>query len=222
MGEFDQLKSLEDDFISFLVNKASYPQDSLVRECPLTFSKGSAYYLDLVVIDPQDSKVLSLFEFKSKIDESTKQILAATYRELITNLDASVPAFIVVPSSSDPKSFDVFHLIGDKRWQKIPPDTIPTFKALKSAEKAKARLRSEKKTKATLDRFRLICYLLVAILIIIIVLSFLGKVKVNGEQLVLIGIACALAVVPHAAKLKFLGIEFERMRPENKEKDIEK
>lgn len=222
MGEFDQLKSLEEAFISFLINEANYPQDSLVRECPLTFSKATSYYLDLVVIDQQDSRVLSLFEFKSKIDESTKKILAATYRELIAKLDTAVPAFIVTPSSSDSEQFNVFHLTGDNSWQKISPDTIPTFKALKSAEKAKAKLRSEKRTKASLDRFHLVCYLLVTVLSIVIVLSFLGKVKVNGEQLVLIGIACALVVVPHAAKLKFLGVEFERMHPEKKEKEIEK
>ena len=42
---------------------------------------------------------------------------------------------------------------------------------------------------------------------------------ISAEQLVLIGVMCAFVVVPHAAKLKFLGIEFDRVQSLNEDSE---
>jgi hypothetical protein len=54
--------------------------------------------------------------------------------------------------------------------------------------------------------------------------SFFARegMKITAEQLILIGIVCALAVVPHTAKLKFLGIEFERIVSDEPSKAVDK
>jgi hypothetical protein len=108
MSEQEQLKSLEDAFMSYLVNEAHYPKDSLVRECPMSFSKATTYYLDLAVINPKTSRILCIFEFKSRIEGNTKQITAATFRQLIENFDTAIPAFLVTPSQS--QQFEIYSL----------------------------------------------------------------------------------------------------------------
>jgi hypothetical protein len=71
-----------------------------------------------------------------------------------------------------------------------------------------------------IDTFQLTCILLSLTVIVIFGLDVAGVVQLTVKQFALAGVAGALLVLPFAAKLKMLGVEFERHVPKEPPSDL--
>jgi len=58
----------------------------------------------------------------------------------------------------------------------------------------------------------IICISLSVILTSVLIIDFIGLLEITINRLIIIGIITALLVIPYANKIKFLGIEWERLR----------
>jgi len=72
--------------------------------------------------------------------------------------------------------------------------------------------RIEKESKEKVDEVRLVCFLSAIVLLVLLVLSVSGIFTPSPTQLGLIGAIVGLLLLPNTAKLKGLGIEFERLK----------
>lgn len=70
--------------------------------------------------------------------------------------------------------------------------------------------KKEEKIKA-FDSFKLVCWILAALILVLFSLDLLFDFELNERQLFLLGIVVCLVLVPFASKLKVAGIEFERV-----------
>ncbi len=81
---------------------------------------------------------------------------------------------------------------------------------LASGDRAVAIEETKEVRRGSIDAFQCLCYLLAVALSVALVLDFLEVIDWTQPRILLLGAAAALIIIPHAAKLKILGVEFER------------
>jgi predicted nucleic acid-binding Zn ribbon protein len=193
-----------------------YPEEALVFEWKID----ARHMVDLAVIDPTTNRPIALFELKRRknpqnLSMATRQL--AAYKKALG--DDQVPTYIVFPAEGIPP-FEMYHLKKDASESNELFDTqierVPDYSVMKNSAISKEILKTERQRRSTLDWFQVMCYLLAGAVVLLVVLDFLGIVRITPERLTLIGIIIALIIVPVASKLKILGMEFERRKKEEK------
>lgn len=96
------------------------------------------------------------------------------------------------------------------------PDYLPNFDSLRNRSAANKKTKVKSETKETIDHFKLSCYASAAAVGSILLIDIFDVFKFSSQQLSLLGVTVALVLIPYAAKLKVLGVEFER--PKSNEK----
>lgn len=195
-----------------------YPEETLVFD----WKVDATHKVDLAVIEPTSNKPIALFELKRQNNPQTLNMAIRQLQAYAKALgDDQIPTYIVFPAEGTPP-FEIFFLrrsiSEDNHELTAQIERIPDYSVMKSSKIRKEILEAEKKRKSTLDWFQVICFLLSIALVVLLVLEFLGKVKLTPERLVLIGAIIGLIVVPVASKLKILGVEFERYKKEDRPK----
>ena len=73
----------------------------------------------------------------------------------------------------------------------------------------------KRKKEKTIDFFKIACWFLALILIVLFFLKQLNCIHLDKEDIALIGAAVMLLLAPSAQKLKVLGVEYERAMKKN-------
>ena len=205
-----QLRSM---FVKNLANEKGYADSSLRAE--LLLPKNAR--VDLVSLNTDDDTITSIFEFKSTTSNRTLKDAASqllNYKKLLGG--TNVPAYIVTPSDGDEALFNIYAVTDSGELEFIKFSDFPSYITLISSEKALNKSKNKAETKDTIDKFKMLCFSISIITLILLVLDIADTLKLTSGQLSLLAISIALALIPFAAKLKILGIEFERNEPKKK------
>jgi len=204
---------LRSSFVQSLANEKGYTDSSLRAD--LLLPKNSR--VDLVSLNTDDNTITSLFEFELTASNKTLKDAAArllNYKKLLGG--TNVPAYIVTPSDGDEALFNIYAVTDSGETDFIKFNDFPSYISLISSEKALNKSKNKAETKETIDKFKVLCFSMSAIALVLLVLDITDILKLTSGQLSLLAISIALALIPYAAKLKILGIEFERNEPTNK------
>lgn len=197
--------------INFLLQHG-YPKDSLVMEWPI----GQRYRADLAVVDPDTNKAIALFEFKRvKNPDSIKMALRQLEAYTTAMGDDQVPTYVVFGKEGD-EPFEIYHIekgVDDKETlSSVALKKIPDFSIFKNSKIRKSIEQAEKERERAIDYFLIICWILAIGGIVLLVVDFMGLIKITAERLSLIFLIMILFVIPFASKLKILGVEYERLK----------
>lgn len=213
---------LQNRFYNWLVSEKGYPQDSLRIEFMVTAIVGKRkLYIDLAIFDPKTNDIICIVEFKAlefkKLSKESVRRQVNSYKAGAGKLN--LPTFVVTPSqeATTNEEFEIFDLTNDE-WNKITAQEFPTYGSLTLSEKVTSSIELKQKSKSTIDRFKYICYSLAFLVAFLLILDSLKIFILSAQQLTLAGVFIALIIMPSAAKLKILGIEFERLKTSDKEK----
>lgn len=206
----------------YLVLEKAYPKSEILLEAAIgSGADGRAYRADLAIIDSHRSEVIALIEVKGSrehkaLRSAVSQLLQ--YRRILGK--PHVPLYLFFPPlSGTARRFDISQVLPDGDTKEVFPDEFPTYDALIGGDKSGQKAARTVRVRAAIDTFQLTCILLSLLVAIIFGLDVSGVVQLTTKQLALAGVAGALLVLPFAAKLKMLGVEFERHVP--KEPPIE-
>lgn len=202
-------------FIEYL-KEHGYPQNSLATE----YRIGEKYRADLVVIDPITSIPIMIFELKSRksqqLIERGKEQLRMYLKELP---DSTIPAYLVFPKENPPY-FEVLRINSNE----YNNDELETIESIDYGSQRIARLSEkakdvEMKKKDVMDKFQWIAWVLAFLIAVLLIFKKVFAFSLDTVDLTLIGGVVGLVMIPFASKIKFIGIEFERL---NKAKNEEK
>ena len=206
---------LHDRFSNFLIQQLGYPQSALLREYPLRQSgKVSRYNADLLIQDFDRSRLIAIVEMKRS---HSSDIVLRGFEQLaryVEILGRRLPAYLVTGDESAPLGFRIFSQNSERQPIEIHPLNFPSYSALVSGEVTVESERIEKESKEKIDEVKLVCFLAAFVLLALLLLSTSGVFTPSPTHLGLIGAIIALLLLPNTAKLKGLGIEFERLKKE--------
>ena len=211
---------LKTRFLDYLIKQKAYPPNSFLKEYVLgSINKRLVYRPDLVIVELENSIPLAIIEFRfGEIDRKKEMELLRIARGT-EDINGSLPAYLVTDISKEP-GFNLALITTSKTIpgkeptiKPIEPSDFPTYEQLKMARKVRDEDERRDFRKKTIDSFQWICYSLALIVAGAFVWSFYREPPISIVQLWLLVAALAMFVLPHAAKLRMLGIEFERRKP---------
>jgi len=205
--EHDLLKAL----IDYLI-KHGYPKDSFVLEW-----KVGNRIIDLAVIERITNKPVALFELKRRKNQETINIAINQLRAFTMELgNEQIPIYVVFPSIGK-LPFEIYNIKDLQENQIEEIERVPDFDFLENTFKKKEIIKVKKKEKDTIDIFATICWMASVLVAVLFVLNLLNeRIQITYIDLSLIGVVIALAILPFSSKLKFLGIEFNRLKDKKK------
>lgn len=195
------------NFIEYLKSHG-YPDNSLIFE----YTIANRYQVDLAVIEPKTKEIIALFEFKKIKDERTEAIALEQLSRIYKDIDdKSIQLYLVYGKDGIPP-FEIYNLKQEDKTLNLVPVRISDYLISKNTKYSKI-LTNNKKNRVKFNNILLfICIVLSAILITLLVLDFIGFIEITINRLIIIGITVALIIIPFANKIRFLGIEWERLQ----------
>lgn len=187
--------------------EANVPAHAILRDLAV----GGRYKADVAVVDPRTQKPLAFFEIRQNLDARAAE---SARRQLVTFAQAlgnpSIPLYL---ASDDDGVMKVVRLTPEPtevNFARDARDRFPPFRQLVTSSLAAEKVDGRAERRRTVDRFKLLCWLMALLVVAVLVMDFFGWYTLNGDRLALMGAAAALVVIPYASKLKMLGVEFER------------
>jgi len=208
-NEFSE-KDIVDNFIKFLKEEKKYPDESIIQEFSLSeFENNSRNRADLVLFDAKNKQYIGLVEFKRKIDQKTKsnavrQVLS--YLKLMGNPD--LHTYLVGFESNN--RLAIYVLNSENEWTEIKKENFANYESVTASVITNTKERIKQTKEKNVDRFKVICLILAFITFVLLVLSICNVFELSANEMALLGATVALIIIPYAAKLKILGVEFER------------
>ena len=209
-------RNTEASVYDYLVLEKAYPKSEILLEAVIgSGSEGGACRADLAIIDSRRSEIIALIEVKGSRDHKAlrsaiSQLLQ--YRRILGK--PHIPLYLFFPPlSGSGHRFDISQILPDGDTKEVFPDEFPTYDALIGGDKSGQKAARTANVRDAVDTFQLTCVLLSSVVAIMFGLDVSGVVQLTIKQLALAGVAGALLVLPFAAKLKMLGVEFERYVP---------
>lgn len=193
---------------SFLRKERGYPDNSIVHESRI--DDDGILIPDVTIINPDTQEQLALIDVqrgKSQIDTAISMSFLQTYRQVIAE---PVQFFFVEPDDRAPSKVRFYRLTNQDSLEPLSEDEFPTFEALVGNRVASSRREVSSKRKQATDQFMLICTVLAIGALVLAIVDVFWRV-LTPERLILLGVAVGLVILPHSAKLKALGIEWERL-----------
>ena len=195
-----------------------YPEESIIYEPALHTVDGKIKYRpDFAIIDPQKKEYLAIIDIKNEKFFSTDKAKEQFnyYKNLLKK--EKILFFFVSPNEI-PNAINPYYLyFFDESGRLVKSDFsfFPTFKTL-IVEDAAVRKNEVRKNKSdALERFQMLCWLLSAILLIIVAsdvaCAYFGFTLLNTERMALLGAGAAFIILPYSQKFKALGIEWEML-----------
>ena len=190
--------------------EAGYPEEAIRVEYANTYLSTGGNCIDLAVIDPQNGEVLAIFEVKSSrqksglLSKASKQILSyAKY------YPGSPQCFVYVEEGKK-KTLSVVNLnSGTLTSLKV----VPSLESLRSSRVAQEKTAKKQESKKAFDSFVVTCYVLAFGAVCILCFDIFKVYAFSSQQLSLFAVIGVLVIIPHAARIKVAGLEFERHRP---------
>ncbi|MGF1679678.1 hypothetical protein [Photobacterium minamisatsumaniensis] len=188
--------------------KAGYPEEAIRVEYATPYNNHEYSFVDLAVIDPSNGEVLAFFDVK-KSKQKSSSLLNMASQQIITysKYFQSNPQCFVYADEAGKRTLAVVNL---KSKTLTALKEIPSFDSLRNTNIAQERTAKKRESKKVVDSFVITCYLMAICVGIILVLDVFGVYSFSSQQLTLLSVVGALFIIPHAAKIKILGLEFER------------
>jgi hypothetical protein len=209
-------REFEASVYDYLVLEKAYPKSELQVEAAVgQGADGARYRADLAVLDSTRSEIICLIEVKrSREHRALRSAIAQLlqYRRVLGK--PHIPLYLFFPPvEGSAARFAIAQVLPDGDTKEIFPVEFPDYDALVAADKSGKKASRTVNFRAAVDTFQLTCILLSLAVAIVFALDVSGIVQLTIKQLALAGVAGALLILPFAAKLKMLGVEFERHVP---------
>ena len=201
--------------VAAFLRERGYPEDSIVPEARVESKSGKRVFRpDFLIVDPQREERLAIIEAKA-IDLGKSRCSVQDQLLGYSNAlaEPATETFLVTPGVNGTDL--AFHRLSeDGELEEFPASDFPRFPALIANKLAAGKKSVEQKQKEAADDFKQRCSWIAAIAFLLVVLDFFLDMKkmevLNPERLTVLGAISLLLVVPYAAKLKVLGLEWER------------
>lgn len=214
-------QELQSSVVKYLVEELAYPRDALQRELPIL---RSGMRLDLAVVDLDKRELCAIFEFKNTRDHSgLRQSVSQVLNYWRQMGKPEIPLYLVFPASSEGKgaAYQLARILEDGSTEDICVSELPTYDALVSGHSAATKIDSKRSVKAAVDSFTVTCFALSGIALIVLWLDVSSMLVLTPKQLLIALGSIALVLLPYAARLRVLGVEFERRTSnEKQEQDL--
>ncbi|MCR9666539.1 hypothetical protein P3631_23915 [Vibrio parahaemolyticus] len=187
---------------------AGYPKDSIKLEYAVPNANGKYVYIDVAIVDPRSGGVLAIYEVKSS---KAGKIFRAQVEQLssLAKLFPNVPqCFVYAKEGSE----ETLGIVNPNQLRVLFLDEPPSYDSLKLNNTTRTQLIKRQESRKALDTFVVTCYVLAVLVAIILVLDILGIYSFSTQQFTLLSVIGVLVITPHAAKIKILGLEFERLQ----------
>jgi hypothetical protein len=209
---------LEKDTLNALISylkEHGYPPESFAIEFPI--GRKGRYRVDLAILDPDTQEPIALFEVKQQRTTSTEDMGRRQLKSYLSALEVkSIPTYLVFLRVGTPP-FEIIRVyITEDEITKSQEETksaeIPTYETLTKSERNLSALVKKKAHKRQVDQFTAVSLILAAFVIGLLISDLTGKLTISATELTLLVIFIGLVLVPWASKIRFAGIEFERLR----------
>ena len=199
-------KDTTKNFIDYL-KEHGYPENSLATE----YKIGVKYRADIVVIDPVTNSPIMIFELKSK---KTNQLVEAGKKQIRNYLDSlpdnSIPAYLVFPKIEYPY-FEVIRVNPEENLGTVRDIDNISYSSQRIARLSEKVKQTENEKKDTIDKFSYIAWILAFLIAVLFIVRKVWGFDLNAVDLSLLAGIIGLVLIPFANKIKFLGVEFERL-----------
>ena len=205
------------EFIQFLIDEG-YPKESIAVE----YAADSRHRIDVAVLDLDYGTPIQIFELKSVKNPRTIKSGKEQLKEYLKLLgNENIPAYLVFPGE---KGFDVIRvnecsLKVDSNKENVDCENdnlgVLNYNGQRLARRVESINGIKRKKEKTIDFFKIACWILAAVLIVLFFLKQLNYIHLDKEDIALIGVAVMLFLAPSAQKLKVLGVEYERAMKKN-------
>ncbi len=175
------------------------------------WSVGGRFKADIAFLDPKTDRPLALFEVRTKRDPKAVQGAVEQLRSFRTALgNVDIPLYVVV--GAIPPEFYRVPAEGAVRGleELVQEKGLPDPGRLLTRGRASTQATQRVERRSTVKLFMAVCWILAAILVVVLVLDLVGTIELTPARLSLIGAIAGLVIIPFAGKLKVLGLEFER------------
>jgi hypothetical protein len=193
-----------------------YPENSIAVE----YQIGDRYRVDVAILDLKKNIPIQLFEIKSMKTPEMIRMGTEQVQKYVSYLkNKNIPVYLVFPKDEAPFleiiKIDPQNL---KSLREVSEETsfIPNYIAQRNSRIAEEADIVSKKKEKVIDTFKIICWIVAGITLVIGVLSKLKVIDLDATDLTIIGAVIALILIPFASKLKILGVEFERLTDRDK------
>lgn len=216
-------------FLDKLSDELGYPKNSLSRQFSVKTRRGQYFEPDLVIVNPENGEPLAVVEFKLSEAEKNftrsraNKVLDAVYALQEAFGKTGIPGYMVARSGDGIKIFSLSRSEGNQLGE-IPE--FPRYESLLTRAKSDDLLvksseinQVKEVRRRTVDRFRVACWSLAALVMFLFFSDVFKWFSLNSQQISLLGAFVALIVIPDVAKLKLLGVEFERHKEEKSKSD---
>ena len=209
-------RDLEAQVLTWLLHEKQYPRAAVQSEAVLgSRQESTSYRADFGVVDLQRSEFVALIEVKATRDHKALRAAMAQllhYQKILRKPFLPVYLFFhSLPGSG--RKFEISQILADGSTKEVYPDEFPTYQALVTGDKSGTKATQRVAAREAVDSFQIVCIGLSIVVAMVLGLDASGTMELSPKQLILAAIAGGLLMLPYAAKLKLLGVEFERHTP---------
>ena len=206
-------RDFEAEVYHWLVHEKGYPRPSVQPEAIVATRRGSTpVRADFAVLDIQRSEFVAIIEVKASRDPTALRSAIsqlASFRELLGK--PFIPVYLFFkPNPASGMSFEISQVLPDGTQKQVALEDFPLYPALVSGDRSGTKATRRVAARAAVDSFFLVCVGLSIVASAALWLDVSGALELSPKQLILATAAAGVLVLPFAAKLNLLGVEFER------------
>lgn len=213
---------LEKDTLNALIaylESHGYPPDSFAIEYSL--GKTNRYRVDLAILDLELKQPIALFEIKGHRSDENEARGRQQLQTYISTLEVkNIPTYLVFLKEGTPP-FEIVRVSTDqdhdiKLEREGLTNELLNFNILEKSGLNQTIEVKKKEQKKQVDSFNAISLILAAFVLALLIADLTGAVIITATRLILLAIIIGLILIPWASKIKFAGIEFERLIKEKR------
>ena len=209
---------LEKDLLNALISylrERGYPTESFAIEFPV--DKKGRRRVDLAVLNPDTQQPIALFELKERRTPSAETTGRRQLEIYLSALEVkSIPTYLVFSRIGTPPFEIVQVSIPEEKITEAKEEVkfagIPSYEILVNSERNASLPLKKNAYKRQVDGFTAVSLILASFVFGLLVAVLRRQLSISATELTLLVIFVGLVLLPWASRIKFAGIEFERMK----------
>ncbi|AHB13466.1 hypothetical protein [Dehalococcoides mccartyi] len=215
---------LEKDTLNALITYLQahgYPPEAFAIEFPI--GKHRKYRADLAIIDPESREPIILFEIKQQRTPEIENMGRLQLKRYVTELEfKDIPLYLVFARTGTPP-FEIVRVPASEEKETIGQKdiegaSVPPFDILSNSKRNIIFKIKKNAQKKQVDQFTATSLILAALVLGLLIADLTDRLSISAIHITLLVILVGLVLIPFASKIKFAGIEFERLKKEEKSK----
>lgn len=214
---------LEKDILTALLSylqEHGYPPEVFAIEFPI--GKKGKYRADLAILNLDSKEPIALFEIKQQRTSETEALGRRQLQSFLSTLEVkTIPIYLVFGKQGTPP-FEIIRVSPEDQKTKSQVETapveIPGFEILTYNERNQAFHVKKNTRKKQVDRFFTVSMILASFVLALLIADLSGRLSISAIQVILMFLFIGLVLIPWASRIKFAGIEFERLKKEERPK----